>query len=429
MRLKYQYALFIFVLHLLLTFLIYNYLKEQKWMFLLSEIGIIASLIISYKVYQSLIQPLELMRSGVNAIKDGDYNVKFLKTNSSEMNELITVYNAMLDQLRNEGLRTQEQAYFLENLISASPVGIIILDYNDKIAEINSKAKSILKIRSKVIGIAMEEVSNPLSIVIRSLNVGENKIISPDGIRKFKCQVNQIIHKGFQRKYILIEELSRELLENEKAAYGKVIRMMAHEVNNSMGAVNSILQSVVDFAFEDGDGEYVEALNLARDRNEDLALFMKRFADVIRLPLPVKVPTNLFSLMEGVIEIMRPMAQNHNVEILFKYKRDQIMIPCDPTQIQQVLVNIIKNAVESIEEAGIIQVHLYTASPHIVISDNGTGITPEVKERLFSPFFSTKPTGQGIGLIITRDILLNHNAVFSLASNENTGLTTFEIGF
>jgi len=369
------------------------------------------------------------MRSGVNAIKDGDYNVKFLSTKSTEINELIDVYNAMLDELRNEGLRTQEQAYFLENLIRASPVGIIILDYDDKIAEINAKAKWILNIRNKVDGLKMEEVTHPLSAVIKSLNVGENKIISLDGIRKYKCQINQVIHKGFQRKFILIEELSQELLENEKAAYGKVIRMMAHEVNNSMGAVNSILQSVVDFAFEDGDDEYIDALNLAKERNEDLALFMKRFADVIRLPVPVKVPTNIYTLMDGVISIMKPMAISRNIEIEFNYTSDRIMIACDPTQIQQVLVNVLKNAVESIDEGGHIRVDISEIAPHILIIDDGAGIAPEVKERLFSPFFSTKPTGQGIGLIITRDILLHHNATFSLSTDEDSGLTSFEIGF
>ena len=156
---------------------------------------------------------------------------------------------------------------------------------------------------------------------------------------------------------------------------------------------------------------------------------MRRFADVIRLPLPVKVPTNLYSLIEGVIEIMKQMAQNQNVKIDYKYERDQIMIPCDPTQIQQVLVNVIKNAVESIEDDGLIQVTLSSRAPQIVIVDNGEGISTEVKARLFSPFFSTKPTGQGIGLIITRDILLNHNATFSLMTDESSGLTTFEISF
>lgn len=429
MGLKYQYGLFIALLHALLTVMAFYLLEDHKWLFLLAEIGIIASLIISLYIYQSLIHPLQLMKSGANAIKDGDYNVRFLKTKSADINQLITVYNAMLDRLREEGLRTQEQAYFLENLVKVTPVGIVILDYDGNIAEINNKAQILLEWQQGETPRRLEDIGHPLISEITKLDIGDNAILTYDGVHRYKCQVNQLIHKGFHRRFLIIEELSQELLENEKAAYGKVIRMMAHEVNNSMGAVNSILQSVADFAFEDGDDEYVEALMVAKTRNEELAYFMKRFADVIRLPLPVKVTTNLYNLVARTIDLMRSRAVDADIELTLEYDQEDILISCDPTQINQVLVNILKNALESIGRYGTVKVRLMKCAPHITIMDNGPGISEEARGMLFSPFFSTKPNGQGIGLIVIRDILVHHGATFSLVTDKDSGWTAFTIGF
>lgn len=429
MGLKYQYALYIVLLHALMAVMAFYLMEGDKWLFLLAEVGLMVSLFIAYVMYQSLIQPLQLMKSGVSAIQDGDFNVRFLETKSSDINGLIAVYNSMLDKLREEGLKTQEQAYFLENLIKASPVGIILMDYDGNIAEINSKAQKLLACHHLQKPVKLEEIEHPVISEIIKLKIGENAILTYDGLHRYKCQLNQLMHRGFHRRYVLIEELSEELLKNEKAAYGKVIRMMAHEVNNSMGAVNSILQSVADFAFEDGDNEYVEALLIAKTRNEELAYFMKRFADVIRLPMPVTMIANLYELVASVMDLMRKAAEEGHINMVLDYDDKDNLISCDPAQIKQVLVNILKNAIESIGKYGQIKVCLSKNPPHIAIKDNGPGISEQARGMLFTPFFSTKSKGQGIGLIITRDILINHGATFSLATDKTSGWTTFSIGF
>ena len=432
MRLKYQYGLFIGILHVVFAILIYKVLDGQGWYFLIAEIGIILSLIISYQIYNSLIRPLELMKSGVDAIKDEDFNVKFLKTNSYEMNELITVFNQMLDKLGEERVRTQEQAYFLEGLINASPVGMIILDFDDKIASINPKAKEFLKVGQYDLPKSLLNIKQPLVNLLTQLEVGKSKVLTTDGIHKYKCQINNVVHCGFNRKFIMIEELSKELLASERSAYGKVIRMMAHEVNNSMGAVNSILQSVIEFGFEEGDNEdeeYISSLEIARDRNSDLAQFMKNFADVIRLPTPQMKSVDLSELVRRAVMTMMPMAKDHSVKINFEGPDNGVLLMLDATLITQVIVNIIKNAIESIETGGEVNVLLDDGWPQLIISDNGAGIPTDVQDKLFSPFFSTKPTGQGIGLIVIRDILVNHNATFSLSTNQETGWTEFKVSF
>ena len=431
MRIKVLYLIFILILHAVLTILIYYLLKENKWYFILSEILIIASLWISYKIYQAFIKPIDLMKTGVNAIKDEDYNVRFLQTKSSDINDLILVFNAMLERLTTERVRTQEQAYFLENLIDASPIGMVILGYDGEITSINPAARLQFQLDRIELRPSPDIREHPLLKEILALDVNTSKIISPEGIKKFRCQATNVIHKGFRRKFVLIEELSKELLQNEKEAYGKVIRMMAHEVNNSMGAVNSILQTVIEFGFQSQEevNEYVDFLQLAKTRNDELAKFMKNFADVIRLPDARLKPTDIIELLEDSIQIMRSVAKEAQVTIDLDSDEDQLHFDIDGNLMHQVFVNIIKNGIESIGDQGRIICKVSRTAPHIVISDNGKGISDEEQGKLFSPFYSSKPNGQGIGLIVIRDILISHGAQFSLSTNKETGWTEFKITF
>lgn len=431
MKIKYQYLIFIVLLHIVLTTLIYFVLEDNKWYFVLSELLIILSLVLSYKIYASFIKPIELMKTGVSAIKEKDYNVRFLSTNSTEMNDLIEVFNTMLDKLGEEKVRTEEQGFFLENLISASPIGMIILGFDGEITSINASARRLFGLGQEGSPSFIREIQHALAKDIVKIKSGDNKIITTEGVRKYRCQVNEVIHKGFKRKFVMIEELSKELLTTEKEAYGKIIRMMAHEVNNSMGAVNSILQSVVEFGYEGAgsDNEYVESLNIAIDRNEDLAQFMKNFASVIRLPQPALKSIDVVELIDKCRQLMTPQANDADTSIVSNYKTTSLILNLDPQLMQQVFVNIIKNAIESIGSKGNIKITITADKPQIIIADNGPGISPEAKEKLFSPFFSTKPTGQGIGLIIIRDILLGHGATFSLETDPVSGWTEFRIGF
>lgn len=429
MSLKFQYILYVLFLHGVIAALLFYIFQDEKEYFILSELALFLSALISLRFLTRFNKPLTLMKFGVDAIKDEDYNVRFLRTGSESINELIDVFNTFLEKLSLERVKSQEQSYFLESIIEASPIAMIMLDYDDLITSANNAANRIFNRRNLIVGKAFFDLGHPLIEELRSLQLGEKKIISTGTTERYNCQINSIIHLGFRRRFIMIEELTKELLENEKAAYGKVIRMMAHEVNNSMGAVNSILQSVVDFGFNDGQEEFKESLIVAKERNEELAKFMKNFADVIRLPPPNKEKTNLKELIIRAQLIMSSLAKEKSVDIELQLPAADVYIFCDPAQIQQVLINTIKNSIESISEKGKIWIELDESIPKIEIIDNGRGLSEEAKQKIFSPFFSTKPTGQGIGLIITRDILLAHNADFRLYTDPNDLKTRFEISF
>lgn len=424
MSLKIRYILFILIIHVLLLVLIYNFFEERKIFFLVSEIGIVISLLLSFRLYRSFVKPLQFIYDGIDAIKDQDFAVRFLPTGQREMDKLIGAYNQMIDNIRIERTATQEQQYFLDQLIEASPAGILIFDYDDRLMQVNPKATSMFPKINLALRQPLAAIAHPVFQAVTQLKVGESRLVNIDGVRQYKCELAQFISKGFKQKFVVVQDLSQEIITVEKQAYGKVIRMMAHEVNNSIGAVNSILQTLQEILAEEDD-MITSTLEVAIDRNQKLNQFMKNFADVIRLPAPVLERTNLNELLKKLVQFFRPTAQAQSISVELQLPLPIIHAQIDPKQIEQVLINVLKNAIEAIEKEGQIKIYLHAAPFQIEILDNGVGI---VSDEIFTPFYSTKPDGQGIGLTLIKEILLNHKATFTLKTLES-GWTQFLIDF
>ncbi len=444
MSLKFKYIAFIGLLHLILIGLCYYLLEENKWYFIGSELLVILSLYLSYLMYKAFIRPIDLMQSGTDAIRDGDFSVQYNKTGSKEIDRLIEVYNQMIEQLRTERTSMSEQSYFVQKLLEVTPLGIIIMDFDGNISNINPSACKILNVPNTIIGKNLIDNNSQLIEAINLLEIGESSMIELNGMDKYKCQIAEVIHQGFKRKFILIDDLSVELLASEKDAYGRVIRMMAHEVNNSMGAINSILDSVVEFGFSDGkNDELKNSLLLAKERNLGLSEFMANYASILRLPKPNFVRLNLTEILKKSAQLQMPIAREKGITISIDRLITPISCKADRHLLEQAFLNILKNAIESVEEKmmrvqldqkdqdfeGEIKVSIDPNSKEVCFSDNGVGINEEDKPNLFRPFYSTKPTGQGVGLMLIRDILHAHNASFSLETNPKTHQTNFTIEF
>lgn len=428
MSLKYKYLLFIVVLHSAMVLLVYQLLEDKKWMFLGTEVLIIISLYLSYSLYKGFIKPIEMMQSGTDAIADADFSIKYIKTGSKDINQLIETYNTMIDQLREERTLMTGQSYFIRNLIEVTPLGIIIMDYDGRLTNVNPAARKLIGIDEYWKGKMLNDYSSEFVDALESMSIGRSNMLEFDGIEKYKCQINEVVHQGFKRKFILIDDLSTEMLKTQKEAYGKIIRMMAHEVNNSIGAVNSILDTVVEFGFDDiEDPALKDSLVLAKERNIGLSQFMANYASILRLP-PAHLQTiDLAQLIKKSGQLFMPKAAELSIDIKFDIPNHLVSISGDKLLLEQAFSNIIKNGIESIGSYGEIQISLTEDPVEIVIADNGAGISPEVEPMLFTPFYSTKPTGQGVGLMLIRDILISHQSQFSLKTLD--GWTKFRIGF
>jgi len=206
--------------------------------------------------------------------------------------------------------------------------------------------------------------------------------------------------------------------------------MMAHEVNNSMGAVNSILDTVVEYGFDDDrDPELKESLQIAMERNSGLAKFMDNYASILRLPQPNKQGVDLCRLLKKCGQLYTPIASAKDISISFEFAEEAVSVLADAVMLEQAVSNIIKNAIESIDEDGDIIISCQARPLGFTISDNGAGIPAEKEHLLFTPFFSTKPTGQGVGLMLIREILQSHETDFSLKTDRATGWTSFSVKF
>lgn len=413
---------------LVLSFYVF---EDNKLLFLVAEIATLVSIIISWQLYQQLLKPLQTVVDGIEAIKDKDFNVKFLRTGTYEMDRLIDVYNEMMDHLKMERTRQEQQHFFLEKLIHTSPTGILILDFDERVQQANPKACALLNsIEKELVGLPVEAIDHPLMQEIKGLGSGEGKTISPDGVHTYKLQRSRFIDRGFARSFIMMEELTTEILAAEKKAYGKVIRMMAHEVNNTIGPVNSILESALQTKnlWTKAHETLEHALHVAHERNANLNIFMRNFADVVRLPPPDKERIDLNRSLETVVTLFGYKAQEAGIELLFDKPADPLMIDADRQQLEQALINIIKNAMEAIEGNGKIVIVSSPLTRQLTITDSGTGISGEHSEHLFSPFFSTKKNGQGVGLTLVKEILLNHGFPFFLKTIE-ANKTVFSIQF
>lgn len=423
MSLKVKYIIYVTLIHAFILGLLY-YLIQEKWIFILSQLPLFISYYISIRFFYLFDRPYRHVIDGVNSLTSKENGVMFRKTGDKDLDKLISLYNTMVTNISEERYRLEGQGQFLEDLIRVSPIGIIILDFDGNVTEINPLAQKYLQLPNT----NNQEIILPKSLLV-DIQDGKSDIITLNSNKRFRVLKNQVRYKGFYRTFIMIEDLTLELLQSEKEAYGKVIRMMAHEVNNSTGAVNSILQSVHEFmADQNTDSIWAESVQVAIERNKNLGQFLANFAKVIRLHPPHFQSVLLADLCENVIKLWQYKANERNIKLQLHTCENTQKTNVDPIQIEQVLHNIVKNSFEAIEgDKGEIHIYIQNKGKSLLITDTGTGITDETATNLNQPFFSTKTNGQGIGLMLSREILTAHRASYKLWSED--GLTSFMIKF
>ncbi len=145
MSLRTKYLLYIITIHAALIFLIFKWLQENKLLFIVSEVLVLASVLAAIQIYRAFGQPSQFISAGIEAIKDKDFTIKFVPTGNREVDGLIDVYNLMIDQLREERTKQMEQQFFLEKLIEASPIATLIFDFDRRISSANPKATALLQ--------------------------------------------------------------------------------------------------------------------------------------------------------------------------------------------------------------------------------------------------------------------------------------------
>jgi len=401
---------------------------QDKKYFLVLEILTVLSIFFFLYLYQKFLKPVSSISSAAFLLKEKDFNTSLNKTGQKDLDGLVEVYNQMASKLREERIQHEEKNYFLEMIIQASPSAILIFSLDEHIIQVNPAACNMLGIidHNEILGKKLKEINSPLFTQLESLETGIPQLVSIDGINRYKAQKAVFIDKGFQRYFIILEELTGELLDAERQSYGKVIRFMSHEVNNTVAAVNSILTTVKDSS-DNLDEDYRKALDVSVERNRNLSRFMENYASVVKIGAPNKESFELKPVVEACIHLLKPDMDRLSVSVSFIDNEAICCMEADKGLMEQVFINILKNSMEAIQHNGEISINL--TSTQIVFSDNGCGIKPDDKEQIFSPFYTNKPNGQGIGLTFIREVLLVHDFGFTLGTSTISGLTEFKIDF
>ena len=422
MSLRAKLIIYLGFIHLVFAGLAVMSLLDDRGWLLAVEGFFVLSLFVGIRLVLHFWVPLDLIRTGAELIGERDFTSKFVEVGQPEMDQLIRIYNRMIEQLRQERTRLQEQHYFMDKIQAASPSGIVTLDFDKKIAMVNPSAEQALGLsEEELVGKGLDELSSSFAEVLETLEIGESRVIPLQGLRWMRCQKSQFLDQGFQRSFILMEELTEELRRSEKAAYEKVIRLLSHEVNNSVGAVNSLLHSCLNYKgqLQEADRhDFENALQVAINRIDHLNAFMRNFAEVIKLPPPQFQPVDLEQLLRDIEVLMRAEIEERKIAWEWEVREELVPVSMDKNQMEQVFVNILKNAIEAIGEEGTVTIRLgeMEGRPYVVVEDTGAGIEPDAQENLFTPFFSTKENGQGIGLTMVQEILSRQNFEFSLES-------------
>lgn len=374
-------------------------------------------------------KPLNSIGSGMELLREQDFSSRLSPVGQYEADRIVNVFNRMMEQLKNERLRLREQNNFLDLLIKASPMGVILTTLDEDLSELNPMAQKMLGVRQEdVLGKKMNEIDSPLAAELANVPKGETATVRLNDSNIYRCTHSSFIDRGFQHPFFLIESLTDEVMKAEKKAYEKVIRMIAHEVNNTTAGITSTLDTVEQaLSAEEGMDDICDVMRVCIERCFSMSRFITRFADVVKIPEPTLTPVDLNDLAFTCKRFMEGMCADRNIKLRLEIDETLKEVKMDASLFEQVLVNIIKNAAESIEKDG--EIIVRTLSPATIeVVDNGKGISKEVEAKLFSPFFSTKPNGQGIGLIFIREVLMRHGCTFSLRTYAD-GLTRFRILF
>lgn len=353
-------------------------------------------------------KPMNTIGNGMELLREQDFSSRLSPVGQYDSDRIVKIFNRMMDQLKSERLRLREQNHFLDLLIQASPMGVVITSFDEKVTQLNPMAVRMLGIEvSEIEGKKLEQVDCPLAQELAGIELEHTSVVRLNDANVYKCTHSYFIDSGFPHPFFLIERMTDEVMKAEKKAYEKVIRMIAHEVNNTTAGITSTLDTVEQaLAEEQGMEDFCEVMRVCIERCYSMSNFITRFADVVKIPEPTLVPANLNEVAEGCARFMEGMCNDHQVTLRVECSPEVGTVNLDPALFEQVVVNIIKNAVESIASsetlpAGEGLVVVRTSAPATLeVEDNGPGISKETESKLFSPFFSTKPNGQGIGLIL-----------------------------
>ena len=446
MTLRLRLHAYLVGLHLLFFALSAALLLERPLLFVLVELLLLASLAGGFHLVRRALEPLGYTQRFHDLLQDQNYAGRLTRTEVPELDELVNVFNTMLGALYRERLEIGEQQGFLDRLLEATPSAVLVFDFDGAISLVNASAVALLELdrpHGKPLAAwrdgAARARSRDLIAQLDVLPLGESRLLTDLDGRRYRGQRGQFFDRGFARHFLMVEELTAELESSERATYEKLVRVLAHEVNNTVAATGSVLDSLLYYRSQlaERDGvDFATAIEAVKRRNASLGEFIERFTRVVKMPEPELRPASIKDMMDDIVWLNREQCKRRAIHIGWTRCDDVPAQRMDSQLMEQALLNIVKNALEAVEASGQDggYIHLALAAGEddggatLSVIDSGNQLGAVPARQLFTPFFSTKKGGQGIGLVFVREVLNRHGFAYSLAASTG-GETRFDILF
>lgn len=383
-------------------------------------VGVAAAIaLVALFVRLRYVRPLRLILKGTDLLREQDFASRLRRVGQPDADKIVDLFNAMMESLKRERLRLREQNEFLDLLIGASPLGVIVFDDGGRISDANKAAEEMLG-GQPLCGLRLTDVGSQLALEADGIERDASKIIRPEGgINVYRVSRGAFMERGWEHPFMLLELLTDEVVELERRAYMRAIRVMAHEVNNSVSAIVSTLHTV-----EVADGVAAEAVEACAERAESMSRFIGSFAELARVPEPQLQLGDFMVMVVGALPLLESICTRFGATLTTDLER-AAPLEFDAVMLQQVIVNIVKNAAEAAGAGG--RVIITADGRTLTVADSGPGLTPGAERAAFVDVYTSKLGGCGLGLMLVAEILRRHGARYSLRRSGE--LTVFTMSF
>jgi len=367
---------------------------------------------------EQVVRPLQTISNLLAALREGDYSIRARGAKTDEALGLaLFEVNELADVLRGQRLGALEATALLRRVIAEVDVAIFTFDEDQRLRLVNRAGERFL---GQAAARALGRTAGELGLAPCLEGEVPRTMELPFGGRLGRWEIRRSVFRqdGRPHQLVVLSDLSRALREEERQAWQRLIRVLGHEINNSLAPIQSIANSLAEMLDRGGLAGYAGSAASAEDfrrglaviaaRSESLSRFMAAYSRLARLPRPRLAPVDLPVLVRRVVGLETRLPVRFG-------SQPPLSVIADPDQLEQLLINLVSNAVDaSLETGGGVTV-AWDRSDHAVevrVEDEGPGI-PETAN-LFVPFYTTKPEGSGIGLVLSRQIAEAHGGTLTL---------------
>jgi len=383
--------------------------------------------------------------SFLDSINYNDFTVTFSDNNpGSSFLALNKAFNNVLTEFRKSRVEKEEHYNYLQTIVQHISIGIIVFLHSGKVVLTNEALLKMIGLNSLRNLKELKHVNKDLPDSLQKLKSGEKtlvKLFLDDKVSQLSIFATEFKMQNEAYTLVSIQDISSELEEKEIESWQKLIRVLTHEIMNSITPISSLAQTVREIMIEENQEQIAlrpleqddvdniaNALNTIQRRSQGLLNFVELYRNLTRIPRPNFRYVSVKELVLRVRQLMLPRFEKDNIRFHLLIDPEQLMLTIDPDLIEQVMINLLLNACDAIKDIEQSWIKLEAILNNngrvtIEIKDNGSGITPDLMDKIFMPFFTSKRDGSGIGLSLSRQIMHLHKGTISVKSNPGNGAT------